>query len=264
MNGIFNRVELLLGRGAMEAISSKQVIIFGVGGVGSWCAESLVRTGVKHLTIVDSDNVSVTNVNRQLQATTKTVGEVKVEVLRERLLDINPEAEIIALQKIYTRENNHEFHLENYDYIIDCIDSLRDKAALLINATNGTWGEQQPLVADFPPQPFVKAKVFSSMGAALKIDATQIKVAEYWKVRGCPLGAALRKKMKRARQKLNKEILCVYSEELLDNKGVETSYEAPAPSGGSTSKAQVNGTLAHITGIFGFNLAALVIRDIIA
>ena len=102
---IFNRQSLLLGVEAMEAIGSKRVIIFGVGGVGSWCAESLVRSGIKHLTIVDNDRVCITNVNRQLQATTKTVGMVKVDVLRDRLLEINPDAQINAVQEIYSEEN---------------------------------------------------------------------------------------------------------------------------------------------------------------
>ena len=133
---IFRRSELLLGNEAMERIAQKRVIVFGVGGVGSWCAESLVRSGIRQLTIVDFDSVDVTNVNRQLMATTKTVGQVKVEALKERLLTINPSAEITALQKTFTEETAGEFHLEDYDYIIDAIDSLKDKAALILLATS--------------------------------------------------------------------------------------------------------------------------------
>ena len=114
-NAIFNRMTLLVGETAMQRIAKQRVIAFGVGGVGSWCAESLVRNGIRHLTIVDSDRVCVTNVNRQLQATTKTVGQVKVETLKERLLDINPQAEINAIQEIYSAENAAQFHLETYD-----------------------------------------------------------------------------------------------------------------------------------------------------
>lgn len=252
---MFQRCELLLGSEAFNHIQQQKVIIFGVGGVGSWCAESLIRSGIKDLTIVDTDDVSPTNINRQLLATTATVGRVKVEAMKERLLEINPNAHINALHKMYSRDNNHEFQLEQYDYIIDCIDALKDKAALLINATNGTWCEQTPLVEHLPQQPFCHAKVFSSMGAALKIDPTQVRVAEYWKVRGCPLGAAIRKKMKRAKQKLGKPVMCVYSEELLDNKGITDET--------CDYKAVINGTLAHITAIFGFTLAGLVIKDIV-
>ena len=132
---IFRRSELLLGDEAMERIARKRVIIFGVGGVGSWCAESLIRSGIKHLTIVDSDRVCITNINRQLMATTKTVGMVKVDALKERLLSINPSAEITALQQIFTAETAESFHLEEYDYIIDAIDSLKDKALLILLAT---------------------------------------------------------------------------------------------------------------------------------
>lgn len=240
MQGIFNRTELLLGRDALNDIQSKRVIVFGVGGVGSWCVESLVRTGIQHLTIVDSDTVNVSNVNRQLMATTKTIGRMKVEVLRERLLEINPDADITAIQKVYSEETNDSFHLEDYDYIIDCIDSLKDKMSLLIHATA------------------TKAKVFSSMGAALKVDPTQIRVAEYWKVRGCPLGAALRKKMKRAKIQLSQKVMCVYSEELLENKGADTSQKEEL----LFNKVQTNGSLSHITAIFGFTIAGLVIKDI--
>ena len=170
---IFRRLELLLGDEAMDRIAEKRVIIFGVGGVGSWCAESLVRSGIRKLTIVDSDHVSVTNINRQLMATTKTVGQVKVDALKERLLNINPSAEITALQQIFSAETASEFCLEEYDYIIDAIDSLKDKALLILMACQ------------------TKAKFFSSMGAALKLDPTRIRTAEFWKVTGDPLARAL-------------------------------------------------------------------------
>ena len=116
---IFLRSELLLGSERMNQIAQRRVIIFGVGGVGSWCAESLVRSGISQLTIVDSDCVCVSNINRQLMATTKTVGQAKVEVLKERLLTINPSAEIVALQKVFTAETADAFALDSYDYIID-------------------------------------------------------------------------------------------------------------------------------------------------
>ena len=119
---IFNRTERLLGTEAVDRLSDLRVIVIGVGGVGSWCAEGLVRSGIRHLTIVDSDRVCITNVNRQLMATMQTVGMVKVEALRQRLLSINPHAEIQAWQKIYSAETAADFHLEDYDYIVDAID----------------------------------------------------------------------------------------------------------------------------------------------
>ena len=256
---IFRRTELLLGDELMERLSSKSVIIFGVGGVGSWCAESLIRSGIRKLTIVDSDRVCITNINRQLMATTKTVGQVKVEALKERLLSINPSAEITALQQIFTAETTESFQLDSYDYIIDAIDSLKDKALLILMGTK------------------TKAKFFSSMGAALKLDPTRIKTAEFWKVQGDPLARALRKRFKRDGQYPKRKFMCVYSDELLENKGHNATCGTeqcmcPKVKNGPgdpnllnhewcSSKAQINGTLAHITAIFGFMLAGLVIQD---
>lgn len=256
---IYNRAERLLGTEAMDTLGEKRVIVFGVGGVGSWCAESLVRSGFRHLTIVDSDRVCITNVNRQAMATTKTVGMVKVEALKERLLSINPEAEIVALQKIYTESTADEFHIETYDYIVDAIDSLQDKALLILRATR------------------TKARLFSSMGAALKMDPTKVDVAEFWKVKGCPLGAALRRKFKKMQHFPARKFKCVYSDELLPNKGENLDFDADAYKNLATghdlgdpeladhdwnsTKAQINGSLSHITAIFGFTLAGLIMQD---
>ena len=258
---IFRRTELLLGDELMERLSSKSVIIFGVGGVGSWCAESLVRSGIKHLTIVDSDRVCITNINRQLMATTKTVGQVKVDALKERLLAINPSAEITALQQIFTAEAAESFELDTYDYLIDALDSLKDEALLILLACP------------------TKAKLFSSMGAALKLDPTKIQVAEFWKVKGDPLARALRKRFKRDGQYPKSKFQCVFSDELLENKGhnatcgTEQCMCPKAKNGPGdpnllnhewcSSKAQINGTLVHITAIFGFMLAGLVVQDVV-
>ena len=133
-NDIFQRAELLLGNDVMNQIASKRVIVFGVGGVGSWCVECLVRSGIRRITIVDFDSVCASNVNRQLMATTNTIGRVKVEALKERLLQINPDCEVTALQKMFTEETADEFCLDQYDYIIDAIDSLKDKVALIMRA----------------------------------------------------------------------------------------------------------------------------------
>lgn len=239
-DAIFRRSELLLGEESMKRIAQKRVILFGVGGVGSWCAESLVRSGIRQLTIVDSDRVCITNINRQLIATTKTVGQVKVEALKERLLSINPSAEITALQKIFSQETAAEFELDSYDYIIDAIDSLKDKAALILLACQ------------------TRAKFFSSMGAALKLDPTRIRITEFWKVRGDPLARALRNRFKKEKQFPKRKFQCVYSDELLTNQGTPSNEdEVPSP----FNKPQTNGSIAHITAIFGFMLAGLVIQD---
>lgn len=231
----FSRVERLVGPDGLAKLGRSRVILFGVGGVGGWCAESLVRSGIGHLTIVDPDCVDESNINRQLPATSSTVGLPKVEVLRERLLDINPNCEVIALQKRY--EAGVTWCLEGYDIIIDAIDSLKDKAALILEASAA-------------PGAF-----FSSMGAACKIDPTKVRVAEFFSVRGCPLGSALRKKLRQAKTLPAKPFLCVYDEEVLPNLGPE---QDPGP-----GKAIANGTLAPVTGIFGFTLAALALQEIL-
>ena len=241
---IFNRARLLLGDEAMERIGSKRMIVFGVGGVGSWCAEALVRSGVRHLTIVDSDRVCITNVNRQLMATTSTVGMVKVEALKERLLSINPKASIDARQEIFCAETAESFRLQDYDYIVDCIDSLKDKALLILLATR------------------MPGHFFSSMGAALKMDPTKVRVAEFWKVTGCPLARALRQRFKKRKEFPAKKFLCVYSDELLENKAVNTEEDQSGlEKYGSTRKARINGSIMHITAIFGLTLAGLILQS---
>jgi tRNA A37 threonylcarbamoyladenosine dehydratase len=231
----FARTERLLGADGLQKLSNARVILLGVGGVGSWCAEALVRSGLGHLTLVDPDRVDVTNINRQLPATTRTVGLPKVEVLKERLLEINPLCDITALQARY--EKGADFNLASYDCIIDAIDSLTDKANLILEASA------------------CPGAFFSSMGAACKMDPTKVRVAEFFQVRGCPLGAALRKRLRKNGTLPAKPFLCVYDEEVLPNLGPE---QDPGP-----GKAIANGTLAPITGIFGFTLAGLVIQHIV-
>lgn len=256
----FNRTRLLLGDETMKRLEDVNVIIFGVGGVGSWCAEGLIRSGIENLTIVDSDRVCITNVNRQMMATSKTVGMVKVEALKERLLEINPDAKITVLQAIYSEETSGDFDLDSYDYVVDAIDSLKDKVALILHATRS------------------KARFYSSMGAALKIDPTAVRVAEFWKVKGCPLARALRQRFKKLKEYPAKKFKCVHSEELNENKGSGTTCGTdkcvcPKTEKGPgdpslvnhewcSSKARINGSLMHITSIFGLTLAGLIIEDV--
>lgn len=240
-NTLYDRTTLLLGESAMERIACQRVILFGVGGVGSWCAESLIRSGFQHLTLVDSDCVNASNLNRQLQATINTIGLLKVEVLKERLLTINPDADIIAIPEIYSAENADTFHLETYDIVIDAIDSLTPKAHLILHATS------------------LPVLFFSSMGSALKMDPTKIRVDEFWKVTYCPLARSLRKKFKHWQKFPARKFLCVHSPEVLSNVG-ETNAKDNTPD--EFHKVQVNGTIAHITAIFGFTLAGLAVEAI--
>lgn len=258
---IYNRTRLLVGDDVMSRLESTSVIIFGIGGVGSWCAEGLVRSGIKKITIVDSDRVCITNVNRQLMATLKTVGMVKTDALRDRLLEINPNADICPVQEIYSDDTAASFDLDRYDYVIDAIDSLKDKMSLLVNASRS------------------KATLFSSMGAACKVDPTKVQVAEFWNVRGCPLGAAIRKKLRQKGLSPAKKFYCVYDEEVLPNLGTgcqtcgTDACMCPKAKNGPgredllnhewcTKKAVINGTTAPVTAIFGMTLAGLVLKDI--
>lgn len=237
-----SRTLRLVGRDAMDRLKDTNVIIFGVGGVGSWAAESLIRTGIGRLTIVDPDRVAPSNINRQLPATTHTIGMSKVEVLKDRLLSLNPDARIIARSETYNEESADQFDLSSFDYVIDAIDSLKDKALLIYNATRS------------------RARFYSSMGAALKMDPTRVEVAEFYNVKGCPLARALRQRFKRTGRYPGRKFKCVYSDELLSNLG---DIDPDAPAGAfDAAKKQINGSLMHITAIFGLTLAGLVIQDI--
>lgn len=219
---IFQRAETLLGTNVMQRLSSVHVVLMGVGGVGSWCAEGLIRTGLQHLTIVDCDNVETSNINRQLMATSATIGQSKVEALRKHLLEINPEADITALHRRYSGEPL-EGELKA-DYVIDAIDSLDCKLALIMQATSSS-----------------DITFFSSMGAAMKTDPTRIKVSEFWKVQGCPLARALRNRIKKSKDFPKKKFQCVFSDE--------------EPIGNM-------GSIVQVTAVFGFTLCSLVINDI--
>lgn len=219
---IFQRAETLLGTNVMQRLSSVHVVLMGVGGVGSWCAEGLIRTGLQHLTIVDCDNVETSNINRQLMATSATIGQSKVEALRKHLLEINPGAEITALHRRYSGEPL-EGELKA-DYVIDAIDSLDCKLALIMQATSSS-----------------DITFFSSMGAAMKTDPTRIKVSEFWKVQGCPLARALRNRIKKSKDFPKKKFQCVFSDE--------------EPIGNM-------GSIVQVTAVFGFTLCSLVINDI--
>lgn len=237
-----SRTELLLGADKLNNIRQARVLIFGIGGVGSWCAEALVRSGIMELTIVDSDRICISNCNRQLMATSKTLGQVKVEALRNRLLEINPDANILCLQKIYNAETAESFHMEEYDYIVDAIDSLKDKADLILRAT------ALPKHITF----------ISSMGAALKRDPFLVRKAEFWKVKGDPLARAIRKKFKHLNVYPSRKFECVYSEE----KPMQNLGDNKSACDASDGK-HLNGSLCHITATFGNAIAGMILNHII-
>ena len=229
MDEFFSRSEALLGAEAMEALRTKRVILFGVGGVGSWCAEALVRTGLTHLTIVDGDTVQPSNVNRQLPATRETLGRPKVEVLKERLLTINPEAEIVAVFENYfadgKTESGADLKICEYDYVIDAIDSVAAKTDLILCATRSRG-----------------VKIFSSMGAALRFDPTKVTTGELMSIQGDALAKAVRARMKKIGLHPYRKVKCVYSTE-------------------QPQQCATRGSLMQVTAVFGCTLASMVIGD---
>ncbi len=232
-----SRVELLAGADGLSKLTNTKIIVFGTGGVGSWCAESLARSGIGQMTIVDNDVVMPSNMNRQLMAGTDTLGEPKVNVLAERLLKVAPHCHVCPRQETYSVETALTFDLQSYDYVVDAIDSLENKADLIYRV-----GQME------------QTKIFSSMGAALKIDPCQVRVADFWQVKTCPLARALRKHL-RANGMIVPEgrVACVYSTESGHNKREATDSRGK----------RINGTLAHITAIFGFTLAGLIVEDVL-
>ena len=219
---MFTRTIQLIGEFGFCALQEARVIVFGVGGVGGWCAETLLRTGIGHLTLVDFDVVDTTNLNRQVVAIHENIGQSKVLEMQKRLLNIAPEADVQAIDCQYNSDTADAFDLTQYDIVIDAIDMVECKALLLYNATAAG------------------CRVYSSMGAGRKTDPQKIRTAEFWKVQGCPLARALRTRIKKEKLVLASKIQCVYSEEIAGDQG----------------------TLAPVVGVFGMTLAAMVIEHI--
>lgn len=254
-----HRVEMVLGGDAMARLSKARVIVFGVGGVGSWCAEALIRSGIVHLSLVDSDIICPTNLNRQLQATSRNLGESKVREIRERLLSINPDADIIALHRAYDATTSDAFDLGSYDYVIDAIDSIANKVLLIERCLA------------------LGVTIYSSMGAAAKTDPTRITIAPLSKTHGDPLARVVRRRLRERGVEL--DLPCVFSDEPALDPAAETicgtgacecvhdrdAFNESCDEGATdwcAMKKRVNGALVHITGVFGFTLAGMVINDI--
>lgn len=228
----FLRTEMILGENSTHSLSRKNVILFGLGGVGSYTAEALARAGIGKLTLVDNDVVSVTNINRQLCALHSTVGAPKVEVVKQRILDINPECEVTALQKFYLPENADEFSLESYDYIADAIDTVSAKIDLAVKSQE--YG----------------IPMISCMGTGNKLDPSQFTVSDIYKTNGCPLCRVMRTELKkRGIKKLN----VVWSPEI-PVKPSQTSEE--------TGKRQTPGSLPFVPPVAGMIMAGKIILDL--
>lgn len=197
----FSRTERLIGTDNLQKLKNANIIVFGLGGVGSYVAEALARCGVGKMTVVDKDTVDVTNINRQLYALQSTVGRNKADVAKERILDINPECEITAIVKMYLPENSNEFNLSEYDYIVDAIDNVTAKIDLAIKSQE------------------MNIPIIASMGTGNKLDPTAFKVTDIYKTDTCPLCRVMRRELK---QRGVKKLKVLYSTENPHNDGERT------------------------------------------
>ena len=231
LNEWFSRSEALLGSEAMARLKAARVLVVGVGGVGSWCAEALVRTGVGQITLVDDDVVAESNVNRQCPATAATVGRPKVEAMAERLRAINPDCEIAALKERFTSTVNLNLQPQP-SLVVDAIDSVDCKAELILGATE----------AGVP--------IVSSMGAALRLDPTKVKVTRFEKVEGDGLARALRQRFKKLGRFPKGKFSCVWSGE----------QPVTTPVGESADGTVQRGSLMQVTAVFGMCLASEAIK----
>jgi tRNA A37 threonylcarbamoyladenosine dehydratase len=245
----FSRTEMLLGSAAMEKLAASRVAVFGIGGVGSFTVEALARAGVGNLTLIDDDLVCLTNINRQLHATTRTIGRPKVEIMRDRVLEINPRAKVTIIQKFYLPENAEKFFDEKIDYVVDAIDTVTAKIDLIVRAQ----------AKGIP--------VISCMGAGNKLDPTRFEVADIFKSTMCPLAKVMRYEL---RARGVKALKVVYSKEkpLTPQDETDTGCRAHCvcPSGSKrtcTIRRQIPGSVSFVPSVAGLILGGEVVKDLI-
>jgi len=245
----FSRTELLLGKEALEILKNSKVAIFGVGGVGSFAAEGLVRVGVGNFVLVDDDLICTTNINRQIHATRKTVGRPKVEVMKERILEINPKANVEVHRKFYLPECADELIRDDYDYIIDAVDTVTAKIDLAVQAKK----------RNIP--------IISSMGAGNKLDPTRFMVTDIYKTTVDPLAKVMRKEL---RQRNIDSLKVVYSPEPpikpVETEGSSCMKHCICPKGSQrtcTIRHQIPGSVSFVPSVVGLIIAGEVVKDLI-
>ncbi len=244
----FSRTQLLLGEENMNRLSEAKVAIFGIGGVGGYVAEALARSGVGSFVLVDDDKVCLTNINRQIIATRKTVGQYKADVMKERILDINPKAEVEVRKCFYLPENAHEFDFSTYSYVVDAVDTVTAKIEIIMRAKE----------ANVP--------VISCMGAGNKLDPTKFQVADIYKTSMCPLARVMRQELKKRRVK---KLKVVYSTEKptrpIEDMSISCRTNCICPPGAAhkcTERRDIPGSIAFVPSVAGLILAGEVIKDL--
>jgi tRNA A37 threonylcarbamoyladenosine dehydratase len=245
----FSRTELLIGKEGLEKLANSRVAIFGIGGVGGYTIEALARSGMGTFDIVDDDKICITNLNRQLHATYKTVGKYKVDAAKERILEINPKAQVNIYKTFYTPETSEQFDFSKYDYIVDAIDTVTGKIELVMQAEKH------------------KTPIICSMGAGNKMDPTAFEVTDIYKTSVCPLAKVMRQQLRKRRIK---KLKVVYSKEppITPNDDIEISCKKhcvcpPGTVRKCTARHQIPGSNAFVPSVVGLIIAGEVVKDLI-
>lgn len=231
----FSRTTMLLGSDAMEKLQNSRVAVFGVGGVGGYVVEALVRSGVGAIDIIDNDTVSITNINRQIIATCKTVGQYKVDVMKERILDINPKCQVESHKCFYLDENKEDFDFSKYSYIVDAVDTVSAKISLVMEAN------------------LHNVPIISSMGAGNKLNPAEFQVSDIYKTSVCPLAKVMRRELK---SRGIKKLKVVYSTETPITCTNLTDEDIP------DGKRAIPGSISFVPSVVGLIIASEVIKDI--
>ncbi len=244
----FSRTELLLGKEAMEILNHSHIAVFGVGGVGGFTVEALVRSGICHIDIIDDDKVCLTNLNRQIIATRSSIGKYKVDVMKERILDINPDAEVNAFKCFYLPETRDMFDFSKYDYVVDAVDTVTAKIQLILQAKEA------------------RTKIICSMGAGNKLDPTQFEVADISQTSVCPLARVMRQECKK---RGIKDVKVVYSKEKslrpIEDMAISCRTHCICPPGAQhkcTERRDIPGSIAFVPSVAGLIIAGEVIKDL--
>ena len=246
----FSRTELLLGKEAMEKLKNAKVAVFGIGGVGGYVCEALGRSGGGAFDLIDDDKVCLTNLNRQIIATRKTVGKYKTDVMKDRILEINPDARVEVHKCFFLPENADEFPFEEYDYIVDAVDTVTAKISLVMKAQE------------------MNVPIISSMGAGNKLDASQFRVADIYKTKVCPLAKVMRRELKKRGVK---KLKVVYSEEQptrpVEDMAISCRTNCICPPGAAhkcTERRDIPGSVAFVPSVAGLIIAGEVVKDLAA
>ena len=245
----FSRTELLFGKEAMDKLAGSKVAVFGIGGVGGYVCEALVRSGVGAFDLIDDDKVCLTNLNRQIIATRSTVGKYKTDVMRDRMLDINPKVEVEVHKCFFLPENADDFPWDSYDYVVDAVDTVTAKIALVMKCKE----KNIPII--------------SSMGAGNKLDGSQFKVADIYKTKVCPLAKVMRRELKKRGVK---KLKVVYSEEIptrpIEDMAISCRDNCICPPGAEhkcTERRDIPGSVAFVPSVAGLIIAGEVAKDLI-